>query len=405
MRKITKSLLTALSLTTSVVSLAPAASAGVASAAVKTTKSIEYHDGTYAVSAEFYDVGSNVNSTEASLLPTMMNVVIKNGKLTTLSFSLDKDSAVYSDLTLNGKKAKTTTDKNGKVTYTFTGAYKAGKGSASFVVSSLGTDAFKADMVLGALPSKSYTNITTTNAVAKKKVQRNSAVYNSKAVRIKGVKTIKAGKTITTYGTLTRGTTKFYKISKKASQYIRASNVDGKYITLKVGTLVYDKNAKATKEGYKPGKKLYAYEKVTLAGSKFYRIGTNRYVRAVNADGKYITLKHSSIAYTKDLQKTTVSYAEGKKLYALASATLNNKKYYQVGTNAFVIAANADGTQRTLKKNAYVYKKSKGKAVRSGKTTWKKNSKHKTYGSAVTIKGKKYYIVAVGKYVVKSNFR
>lgn len=51
---------------------------------------------------------SNVNSTEASLLPTMVNVVIKNGKLTTLS--LDKDSAVYSDLTLNGKKAKTTID-------------------------------------------------------------------------------------------------------------------------------------------------------------------------------------------------------------------------------------------------------------------------------------------------------
>ncbi|MDD6416901.1 MAG: hypothetical protein PUF89_06790 [Lactobacillus porci] len=37
MRKITKSLLTALSLATSVVSLVPAASAGVASAAVKTT--------------------------------------------------------------------------------------------------------------------------------------------------------------------------------------------------------------------------------------------------------------------------------------------------------------------------------------------------------------------------------
>ena len=51
---------------------------------------------------------SNVNSTEASLLPTMVKVVIKNGKLTTLS--LDKDSAVYSDLTLNGKKAKTTID-------------------------------------------------------------------------------------------------------------------------------------------------------------------------------------------------------------------------------------------------------------------------------------------------------
>ena len=54
------------------------------------------------------------------------------------------------------------------------------------------------------------------------------------------------------------------------------------------------------------------------------------------------------------------------------------KKVLQAGYNSFISASNVDGTIRTLKQ---------------------------TYGSAVSIKGKKYYIIGVGKFVAKSDFK
>ena len=86
---------------------------------------------------------------------------------------------------------------------------------------------------------------------------------------------------------------------------------------------------------------------------------------------------HSSAVYSKDLKKTTYSVAEGKKILTFGRTTIKNKKYYQTGYNSFISASNVDGTTRTLKK---------------------------TYGSAVSIKGKKY-IIGVGKYVAKSDFK
>ena len=114
---------------------------------------------------------------------------------------------------------------------------------------------------------------------------------------------------------------------------------------------------------------------------------------------------HSSAVYSKNLKKTTSSVAEGKKILTFGRTTIKNKKYYQTGYNSFISASNVDGTTRTLKKNAYVYKKSKGKAVRYKNSVLKQNSQQQTYGSAVSIKGKKYYIIGVGKYVTKSDFK
>ncbi|GHV97839.1 hypothetical protein lacNasYZ03_05040 [Lactobacillus nasalidis] len=204
---------------------------------------------------------------------------------------------------------------------------------------------------------------------------------------------------------MTRGSVKYYKVSKTASKYIKASNVDGSWITLKNSAAVYTKDLKKTKTSYKKGKKVYAYAYAILGGEKYYKLGTNKYIKALSADGHYITLKHGAVVYSKDLKKTSTSYGEGKKVLTFGSTSLNKRKYYQVGQNKFIVASNVDGTKRTLKKNAYVYKKSKGKAVRYKKYVLKKNSQHKTYGSAVTINGKKYYIIAVGQYAVKSNFR
>ena len=192
-----------------------------------------------------------------------------------MSFTLAKDSPVYSDLTINGSKAKTSTGKDGSVTYTFAaGAYQTSSKVASFTVNG---SKFSADVVFGALPSSAFATVTETSAVVKKKVQKNSAVYNRDGAKTK-YKSIKAGKTVTTYGTLTRGTTKYYKISKTASKYIKASNVDGRYISLKNAAAVYTQDLKKTKTSYKKGKKVYAYAYAILGAEKYYKLGDRKSV-------------------------------------------------------------------------------------------------------------------------------
>ncbi|GHN18707.1 MULTISPECIES: SLAP domain-containing protein [Lactobacillus] len=162
---------------------------------------------------------------------------------------------------------------------------------------------------------------------------------------------------------------------------------------------VYTQSLEKTGTSYKKGKKVYAYAYAIWDGEKYYKLGTDQY------DGRYITVMHSSAVYSKNLKKTTSSVAEGKKILTFGRTTIKNKKYYQTGYNSFISASNVDGTTRTLKKNAYVYKKSKGKAVRYKNSVLKQNSQQQTYGSAVSIKGKKYYIIGVGKYVAKSDFK
>lgn len=117
----------------------------------------------------------------------------------------------------------------------------------------------------------------------------------------------------------------------------------------------------------------------------------------------YETVTETSATVVK---RTAAVYdRNGKKILTFGRTTIKNKKYYQTGYNSFISASNVDGTTRTLKKNTYVYKKSKGKAVRYKNSVLKQNSQQQTYGSAVSIKGKKYYIIGVGKYVAKSDFK
>lgn len=174
---------------------------------------------------------------------------------------------------------------------------------------------------------------------------------------------------------------------------------------MKNAAAVYTQSLEKTGTSYKKGKKVYAYAYTILDGEKYYKLGTDQYISALSADGRYITVMHSSAVYSKNLKKTTSSVAEGKKILTFGRTTIKNKKYYQNGYNSFISASNVDGTTRTLKKNAYVYKKSKGKAVRYKNSVLKQNSQQQTYGSAVSIKGKKYYIIGVGKYVAKSDFK
>ena len=95
---------------------------------------------------------------------------------------------------------------------------------------------------------------------------------------------------------------------------------------------------------------------------------------------------------------------------AMNTTTINGKAYYEViengkATGKFINAANIDGTKRTLKHNAYVYKTSK---KRANKVVLKKGDTVVTYGGAYTFKnGKQYYKIGNNTdktYVKVANF-
>ena len=95
---------------------------------------------------------------------------------------------------------------------------------------------------------------------------------------------------------------------------------------------------------------------------------------------------------------------------AMSTTTINGKAYYEViengkATGKFINAANIDGTKRTLKHNAYVYKSSK---KRANKVVLKKGHTVVTYGGTYTFKnGKQYYKIGDNThktYVKASNF-
>ena len=109
------------------------------------------------------------------------------------------------------------------------------------------------------------------------------------------------------------------------------------------------------------------------------------------------TIMHNAYFYDKDAKRVgtdkvtrynTVTVAMNKTKFS------NGIEYYEViengkATGKFINADNIDGTKRTLKHNAYVYKTSK---KRANKVTLKKGTEVTTYGSAYTFKnGKQYY--------------
>ena len=396
MKKLTKSIMTALSLAAATLSVIPQAAPIQAASKAKSKTSTEYKDGSYTVMVTVKNLGNNIDIPD-NFFPAA-TVTIKNHKISSISIDVDDidDEGEYY-VQVNDEVAIGETK-----TLTFDGStYKNGLQNASINING---DPSYCNITFGDLPGSAYETVTETSEMAKKVVKRTAAVYDRNGNKTKD-KALKAGKSITTYGILTRGTTKYYKISKTAHKYVQSADVDGRYITLKNTATVYTQSLEKTGTSYKKGKKVYAYAYAILNGEKYYKLGTDQYISALSADGRYITVMHSSAVYSKNLKKTTSSVAEGKKILTFGRTTIKNKKYYQTGYNSFISASNVDGTSRTLKKKAYIYKKSHGKAVRYKKYVLKKYRQKQTYGSAISIKGKKYYIVGVGQYVTKSSFR
>lgn len=117
-------------------------------------------------------------------------------------------------------------------------------------------------------------------------------------------------------------------------------------------------------------------------------------------------IMHKAVAYDKNGKKAGKTYNLGSRVsVADSKITINGASYYHIAdTDYYVKASNIDGTKRTLKKNAYVYKSSHKKAQRKA---LRKGRKVRTYGGSYKFKnGKRYYRIGLGKRFVRtSNFR
>ena len=109
------------------------------------------------------------------------------------------------------------------------------------------------------------------------------------------------------------------------------------------------------------------------------------------------TIMHNAYFYDKDAKRVGTDKVTR---YNTVNVSMNKTKfsngieYYEVieggkATGKFINADNIDGTKRTLKHNAYVYRSSK---KRANKVVLKKGETVTTYGGSYTFKnGKKYY--------------
>ena len=89
-----------------------------------------------------------------------------------------------------------------------------------------------------------------------------------------------------------------------------------------------------------------------------------------------------------------ITRINGRDFYILVDQGAKQKKYY-------LAVGNVQSTSRILRHNAFVYNKH-GKRIMSAGIRYK-GKQIKTYGSQVTIKGKKYYIIAHNRYVKAAN--
>ena len=124
------------------------------------------------------------------------------------------------------------------------------------------------------------------------------------------------------------------------------------------------------------------------------------------------TIRHNAYFYDKDAKRvgTDKLTRYNSVTVAMSTTTIHGKAYYEVvennkATGKFINADNIDGTKRTLKHNAYVYRSSK---KRANKVTLKKGTEVTTYGGTYTFKnGKQYYKIGNNTdktYVKASNF-
>ena len=191
---------------------------------------------------------------------------------------------------------------------------------------------------------------------------------------------------------------------KVPAQYVNVDNA--KVYNINGNVVTEDSSIKPLAKGAA----VYAFDSVTVNGVKYTEInskGSNKWVKAsdltatkpapavVASQSK--TIMHNAYFYDKDAKRVGTDKVTRYNTETVAMNTTklaNGISYYEViengkATGKYINADNIDGTKRTLKHNAYVYRSSK---KRANKVVLKKGETVTTYGGSYTFKnGKKYY--------------
>ena len=206
-------------------------------------------------------------------------------------------------------------------------------------------------------------------------------------------------------------------VEKAPQEYVKADNTKVYNIN---GNVVTEAKATLAKDAA-----VYTFGKVPVNGVEYTRIkdanGNELFVKSsdltatkpdTTVPSQPKNIMHNAYYYDKDAKRvgTDKLTRYNSVNVAMSTTTIKGKAYYEViengkATGKFINADNIDGTKRTLKHNAYVYKTSK---KRANKVVLKKGEEVTTYGGTYTFKnGKQYYKIGNNTdktYVKASNF-
>ena len=205
-------------------------------------------------------------------------------------------------------------------------------------------------------------------------------------------------------------------VEKAPQEYVKADNTKVYNIN---GNVVTEAKATLAK-----GAAVYTFGKVTVNGVEYTRVNSqdsNEFVKSsdltatkpdTTVPSQPKTIMHNAYFYDKNAKRVGTDKVTRYNTVNVATSTtkIGDKTYYEVvesgkATGKFINADNIDGTKRTLKHNAYVYKSSK---KRANKVVLKKGETLTTYGGTYTFKnGKQYYKIGDNThktYVKASNF-
>ena len=264
-------------------------------------------------------------------------------------------------------------------------------------------------------------------------LMHNAYLYDETGKRANKI-TLGAGSVLTTYGTKTINGKDYYVLVDKGAKnkvyYVAAGNIDHSTRKLKHNAYIYNQFGKRVKKTgvYKKGKLIKTFgAAVKIRGKKYFIIGKNRFVKAANfakgvvavstAKAEVVptsavaekpqvtvekTLMHNAYLYDKNGNRANkLIFQAGSQVGTVGKKTVNGKVCYELPDGMFIAAGNIDAKKLKLKHNAYVYNQY---GHRANKKVLKKRKSVKTYGNSVKINGKRYFIIAKGRFVKKANF-
>ncbi|MDF7639199.1 BspA family leucine-rich repeat surface protein [Lactobacillus sp. ESL0791] len=191
-------------------------------------------------------------------------------------------------------------------------------------------------------------------------LKHNAYIYGVDGKRANGI-TLKAGSTVTTYGTKLINGREFY-LTKDADYYLAAGNDKPAERNLVQDANAYNKKGKKLKTVKHAGTRVKTYgAPILIKGKEYYSIGKNRYISkdsfpptsdstlpglnkgSLSTTGSRMRLKKNTYLYDEKGQRAnSLILKSGSIIQTHGSIQINGKSYYAVETGEYINAKNVD---------------------------------------------------------------